>query len=55
MCNFKFHKEFLDLKINILRRKLVKTGINKGFTHWETLQYSQRLDKLIFKSLSKSK
>lgn len=41
----------LDFKINRLRLKLVKTGIEKGLSHQETLKYSQRLDKLIIKSL----
>ncbi|MFI8492194.1 MULTISPECIES: aspartyl-phosphate phosphatase Spo0E family protein [Peribacillus] len=55
MCNFKSHTELLDFKIKYLRKKLVQCGLNKGLTHWETLQYSQSLDKLIFKSLLKSK
>ncbi|MBT2614006.1 aspartyl-phosphate phosphatase Spo0E family protein [Bacillus sp. ISL-78] len=55
MCNFKSQTELLDLKIKFLRKKLVQCGVNNGFTHWETLKYSQRLDKLIFKSLLKSK
>lgn len=41
----------LDFKINRLRQKLVKTGIEKGLSHQVTLKYSQRLDKLIIKSL----
>jgi len=41
----------LDFKINRLRQKLVKTGIEKGLSHQETLKYSQRLDKLINISL----
>lgn len=41
----------LDFKIKRLRKKLVETGIKKGLNHQETLMYSQRLDKLILKSL----
>ena len=41
----------LNFKIKRLRKKLVEMGIKKGLNHPDTLRYSQRLDKLIIKSL----
>ncbi|WP_350302978.1 aspartyl-phosphate phosphatase Spo0E family protein [Peribacillus frigoritolerans] len=41
--------------MKFLRKKLVHCGLNKGLSHWETIHYSQRLDKLIFMSLLQSK
>jgi hypothetical protein len=55
MCKLKMAKN-LELKINILRNKMVRIGSRKGLDNQETLKYSQMLDKLIFEyQLSKNK
>ncbi|WP_298473016.1 aspartyl-phosphate phosphatase Spo0E family protein [uncultured Psychrobacillus sp.] len=48
MCEIKLYRE-LELNIKELRKILIETGIKKGLNHQETLKYSQKLDKLIFK------
>ncbi|EWG11074.1 aspartyl-phosphate phosphatase Spo0E family protein [Cytobacillus firmus] len=35
--------------IDILRKKMISVGKNKGLSHPETLMYSEELDKLIYK------
>lgn len=37
----------LEKEIETLRNKMVAVGMEKGFTHPETVQISQELDKLI--------
>jgi hypothetical protein len=55
MCKLKMTKN-LELKINILKKKMVRIGSRKGLDNQETLKYSQMLDKLIFEyQLSKNK
>ncbi|WP_286184581.1 aspartyl-phosphate phosphatase Spo0E family protein [Bacillus sp. SD075] len=39
----------LELNIKILRKLLIETGVKKGLNHQETLEYSEKLDKLILK------
>lgn len=34
-------------EINLLRDKLIATGINKGLNHNETLKISQKLDQVL--------
>jgi stage 0 sporulation regulatory protein len=42
----------LDEKIDILKNKMIISGLEKGLVHPETIEYSQRLDILIFQSQS---
>ncbi|UTR10101.1 aspartyl-phosphate phosphatase Spo0E family protein [Evansella sp. LMS18] len=37
----------LENKISALKEKMITTGIEKGLTHDETVQYSQELDGVI--------
>jgi hypothetical protein len=39
----------LIIKIEILRRKMIATGISKGLTSPETIQLSQKLDDLLIR------
>lgn len=39
----------LDKRIEKARQKMVAVGLDKGFTHKETVRLSQHLDKLINK------
>lgn len=41
--------KLLCAKIQILRRKMIRCGQLKGYTHPETLKFSEKLDKLIFR------
>ncbi|MCM3404925.1 aspartyl-phosphate phosphatase Spo0E family protein [Cytobacillus oceanisediminis] len=52
MCDF---CRELSKKIQFLRKALVKTGIQKGLKHPETIKHSQMLDELIFRFQSKCK
>ncbi|MFD2214886.1 MULTISPECIES: aspartyl-phosphate phosphatase Spo0E family protein [Metabacillus] len=38
---------FLKLRIYILRKQMVSTGMNKGLNHPTTLKHSQELDYLL--------
>ncbi|WP_442600155.1 aspartyl-phosphate phosphatase Spo0E family protein [Neobacillus sp. D3-1R] len=38
----------IELKIKLLRNKMIRIGCQCGLTNQETLRYSQKLDKLIF-------
>lgn len=42
---------FNDLiaEINSKRKLMIKVGVTKGLHHFETIQYSEELDKLIYK------
>ncbi|MEH6986346.1 MULTISPECIES: aspartyl-phosphate phosphatase Spo0E family protein [Bacillaceae] len=35
--------------IDVLRKKMISVGKNKGLSHPDTLMYSEELDKLIYK------
>ncbi|MEE3956156.1 aspartyl-phosphate phosphatase Spo0E family protein [Peribacillus frigoritolerans] len=48
MCEIKMYRE-LELNIKSLRKLLIETGVKKGLNHQETLEYSEKLDKLILK------
>ncbi|WP_088035038.1 aspartyl-phosphate phosphatase Spo0E family protein [Evansella clarkii] len=37
----------LENKITVLKEKMITTGIKKGLSHDETVQYSQELDGVI--------
>ncbi|WP_082174408.1 aspartyl-phosphate phosphatase Spo0E family protein [Bacillus sp. FJAT-27231] len=47
----KRHEMFNDLvaEINSKRKLMIKVGMAKGLHHFETIQYSEELDKLIYK------
>lgn len=51
------YETFSDLtaKINVKRKLMIKTGMTKGLNHFETIQYSKELDKLIYTYQSLSK
>lgn len=42
-----FHED-LEENIQILRKSLIETGLQKGINHPDTIKQSQMLDKLIF-------
>lgn len=52
MCRF-CHE--LKKKIQLYRKALIETGINKGLEDPETIKTSQILDELIFRFQSKCK
>lgn len=39
----------LTAEINSKRKMMIKVGMSKGLHHFETIQYSEELDKLIYK------
>ncbi|MEK4029073.1 MULTISPECIES: aspartyl-phosphate phosphatase Spo0E family protein [Bacillaceae] len=45
------YEMFNDLieEINSKRKLMIKVGTTKGLHHFETIQYSEELDKLIYK------
>lgn len=42
-------------KIEIMRKEMIRVGFEKGFSHQETVEISQKLDKLICNVMITSK
>lgn len=47
-------KKEQEIEIEYMRKELIKLGLQKGFTHHETIKVSQRLDVLINAALTKN-
>ncbi|MFD2638374.1 aspartyl-phosphate phosphatase Spo0E family protein [Piscibacillus salipiscarius] len=50
MIQLNLYEQIIDL-----RKEMVRTGLEKGLTHHETLKLSQKLDVLIYQYLNKNK
>jgi stage 0 sporulation regulatory protein len=50
MENITTNHNHLHHNINTLRMEMISVGILRGFTHPETIEYSQALDKLIIQA-----
>ncbi|WP_084783115.1 aspartyl-phosphate phosphatase Spo0E family protein [Bacillus dakarensis] len=37
----------IDKRINIIRRKMINSGLKNGFSHPDTVKLSQELDRII--------